>query len=87
MNNQTKTTHIMCRHLQRILQLVNLEASGEVALPNIIEYHTRRNNHNDKSLKTVKCEFTESYSRNEPRIGLIKKSLERIMSNASFLSE
>ncbi len=85
MNNQNNFQQLIYRHLQRILQLVNLETSGEVALPDIIEYHARKNNHNEKSLKAVKCEFTESYARNEPRIGLIKKSLERIIPYASFL--
>ena len=87
MNDQTNFSHLIYRHLQRILQLINLETSGKVALPNIIEYCGRKNNRDKKSLEAVKCEFTESYARNEPRIGLIKKSLERIMLHADFLHD
>lgn len=87
MENQTKFSRLMFRHLQRILQLVNLETSGEVALPDMLGYHAGKNNRHEKNTKTVKCEFTESYARNEPRIGLIKKSLERMMLNADFLHD
>ncbi|MFC1716280.1 radical SAM protein [Candidatus Poribacteria bacterium] len=78
---------LLNRHANRISRLVSLEVEGEAVFPDAFEWSDHRPPRTQRARKSVKYEFTESYARNEPRIDLIKKSLERFTSFGTFHSD
>lgn len=89
MNNQVLLSRLLCRHLQRALRLVGLEIAGEMSTIDSFAFLGTQHSA-DKLIgrrrHRRKYEQLESYARNEPRIELIKRSLERVLRYGTFFS-
>jgi sulfatase maturation enzyme AslB (radical SAM superfamily) len=76
---------LLGRQLQRILRLVGLEAAGEATVPDSYVFSpNERSRPLGRAGSRVRYEELFSYSRNEPRLELIAKGLERALRFGHF---
>ncbi len=75
---------VISSHIQRILKVINLESSGQLALGDSFLYAPNIKNYKNEE-KTYMSKI-KSYSRNEPRIELIQHTLERMLKYGKFFS-
>jgi len=87
-SNAANCAWLLGRQLQRILQLVDLEVAGEVV--GVHSYRVSGNgalNSHTPNPGETRYEALLSYSRNEPRLELIAKELERALRFGEFYND
>jgi wyosine [tRNA(Phe)-imidazoG37] synthetase (radical SAM superfamily) len=84
-DSQASSARLLSNHLQRTLRLAGLEVEGEMSSVDSFAFSGAQHvsTHIDETAKRsgyrIKYEETQGYSRIEPRMHLIKRSLERFL--------
>jgi hypothetical protein len=81
------SARLLQRQLRRILHLVDLEAQGRPLAVDSFLLHPGRAPANGPAPRSVQCEALLSYSRNEPRLEVIKKGLDRALRFGRFMAD